>query len=178
MGRATLRMGQLIDDLLKLSRVTRAEMSREPVDLSALVSAIAKELSEAEPERRVELLIAQRLICHGDARLLRIALNNLLGNAWKFTSRQPHAAIEFGVDVQDGEKVYFVRDNGAGFDQSYSAKLFRPFQRLHSQAEFAGNGVGLATVERIVRRHGGRIWAAGVPGHGATFSFTLKAQPE
>ncbi len=171
---AAQRMGQLIDDLLKLSRVTRAEMRRETVDLSQMARTIAEELRKAQPERQVEFVIAEGLIAHGDAHLLQVALANLLDNAWKFTSKKPHARIEFGSTQHGGERVYFVRDNGAGFDMAYVGKLFGAFQRLHSTAEFEGTGVGLATVQRIIHRHGGRVWAEGAVKQGATFYFTLR----
>ncbi len=171
---ATQRMGELIDDLLELARVTRAELRREPVDLSDLARGIVERLREAEPARQVELAIANGLASEGDPRLLRIALENLLGNAWKFTGGRPDARIEFGSSDRDGERVYFVRDNGVGFDMAYAQKLFGAFQRLHTSAEYPGTGVGLATVQRIIHRHGGRIWAEAQPEAGATFSFTLE----
>jgi PAS domain S-box-containing protein len=150
---ASQHMGQLIDALLKLSRTTRSEISRENVDLSALAKNIAQELR--------------------DAWLLRIALENLLANAWKFTGKQSRALIEFGASEYEGTCPYFVRDNGAGFDMTYADKLFGAFQRLHRTNEFPGTGIGLATVQRIIHRHGGRVWAEGYPGQGATFYFTL-----
>jgi light-regulated signal transduction histidine kinase (bacteriophytochrome) len=170
---ASQRMGQLIDDLLKLSRVTRQEMRRERVDLSALAHEIAAELCEAEPERNVELTIAAGLVAQGDPQLLRLVLENLLDNAWKFTRKCSQAMIEFNISEQDDEQVYYVRDNGAGFDMQYADKLFGAFQRLHNAGEFEGVGVGLATVQRIIRRHGGRVWADAQPDNGATFYFTL-----
>jgi signal transduction histidine kinase len=168
------RMGQLIDDMLKLSRVTRGEMRVEPVNLSALAQEIAGELVHHEPGRRAACTIAPEIVASGDARLLRIMLENLLGNAWKFTAKQPEAQIEFGRTQQDGKAVYFVRDNGAGFDMTYASRLFGAFQRLHTSEEFPGTGIGLATVQRIVHRHGGRIWAESEVGAGATFFFTLQ----
>ena len=171
---ATQRMGELIDDLLELARVTRAELRREAVDLSGLARGIVEHLREAGPGRQVEFVVAGGLASEGDPRLLRIVLENLLGNAWKFTSRRPNARIEFGSVERDGERVYFVRDNGVGFDMAYAQKLFGAFQRLHTSAEFPGTGVGLATVQRIIHRHGGRIWAEAQPEAGATFSFTLE----
>lgn len=167
------RMGQLIDDMLRLARVTRSEMRRAPVDLSALAGSIAADLQGTAPERKVRFVIAPGLTAEGDARLLEIALENLLGNAWKFTSKRAEALIEFGRTGQGGEPVYFVRDNGAGFDMQEAQRLFGAFQRLHSGQEFPGTGVGLATAERIIRRHGGRVWAEGQVGGGATFYFTL-----
>jgi len=170
---ASRRMAELIDDLLNLSRVTRSEMRQERVDLSALTRAIVAELQQAHPERQVECVIAAGAVVNGDAPLLRVVLENLLGNAWKFTQKQPQARIEFGVTQHDGTPVYFVRDNGAGFDMAYADKLFGAFQRLHARTEFEGTGIGLATVQRIIHRHGGRIWAQGAVEHGATFYFTL-----
>jgi signal transduction histidine kinase len=170
---ASQRMAQLIDDLLKLSRLTRNELRRDPVNLSALARACADELRQREPDRRVEFVVAEGVTAEGDGRLLRVALENLLGNAWKFTSRRVQARIEFGVEVRDGLPVYFVRDDGAGFDMTYAGKLFGAFQRLHSGAEFPGTGIGLAIVQRIISRHGGRVWAEGAVEKGATFYFTL-----
>lgn len=170
---ASQRMGQLIDDLLELSRMTRSEVRREPVDLSALARAIAADLRARQPERQVKFRIADGLVAEGDPQLLRVVLMNLLGNAWKFTAKQERAAIEFDVVRRDGKPVYFVRDDGAGFDMAYAGKLFGAFQRLHAVTEFEGTGIGLATVQRIVHRHGGRVWAKGEVGKGATFSFTL-----
>lgn len=168
------RMGQLIDDLLNLSRLTRGELDRQIVDLSGMVQAIAAELKRSEPERPAQFSIAPNQIVNADARLIRAMLENLLGNAWKFTAKKPETQIEFGVQPQaDGSKIYFVRDNGAGFDMAYAGKLFGAFQRLHSPQEFPGTGIGLATVQRIVNRHGGRIWAEGEVDAGAVFYFTL-----
>jgi light-regulated signal transduction histidine kinase (bacteriophytochrome) len=170
---ATLQMSQLIDDLLKLSRVTRSEMRREPVDLSALAQAIAAELQAAQPERQIEWSIAPGLVVNADASLMHILLANLLGNAHKFTAQHPTARIEFGAVQPASQPVYFVRDNGAGFDMAYADKLFGAFQRLHSANEFDGTGIGLATVQRIVHRHGGRVWAEGAVEQGAIVHFTL-----
>jgi light-regulated signal transduction histidine kinase (bacteriophytochrome) len=167
------RMGDLIDDLLYLSSVSRREMRREKVDLSALARDVAEDLRRNEPERRARFVIAEGLSAEGDTGLLRVVMENLLGNAWKFTAREPEALIEFGVLEQDGEPVYYVRDNGVGFDEGYVEKIFGPFQRLHGEDQFEGTGVGLATVDRIVRRHGGNLWAEGEVGRGATFYFTL-----
>ncbi len=167
------RMAQLIDDLLNLSRVTRSEMHRETVDLSALAQDIAAELHKTQPERALEWVVAEGVMAQGDARLLRIVLENLLGNAWKFTGKQAEARVEFGVTDKEGETVYFVRDNGAGFDMAYVDRLFGAFQRLHAMTEFAGTGIGLATVARIIHRHGGRVWAESAPQQGAVFFFTL-----
>ncbi len=192
---STERMGQLIDDLLSLSRVARSEVQWQPVALSALAETIAAELQKAQPERRVEFVIQAGVVAHGDARLLRVALENLLGNAWKYTSKHATARIEFGLriadcglqehqfaspgssnpqsDIRSPQSVFFVRDDGAGFDAAYADKLFGAFQRLHTAGEFEGTGVGLATVQRIIHRHGGRIWAEGAVERGATFYFTL-----
>ncbi len=170
---ASRRMGELIEDLLNLSRITRSEMHQEPVDLSSLAKTIAEELQHSEPERKATFLIQDDLQTSADPRLLRIALENLLGNAWKFTLNRPSAMIEFGRNEQEGKQVYFVRDNGAGFDMAYADKLFTPFQRLHSLSEFPGTGIGLATVQRIIHRHGGKVWAEGEVEKGATFYFTL-----
>jgi signal transduction histidine kinase len=170
---ATQRMGQLIDDMLDLSRVTRAKITREHVDLSALVRAVGAELQKAEPERRIDFTVADGLTVEGDSRLLRIALENLLRNAWKFTGKHPTAKIEFGFAQNNGNSAYFVRDDGAGFDMAYANKLFGAFQRLHAMTEFNGTGVGLATVQRIISRHGGRVWAEGEVEKGAIFYFTL-----
>jgi two-component system sensor histidine kinase/response regulator len=170
---ASRQMAQLIDDVLHLSKVTRAELRQQEVDLSALAGAILDRLQEAEPERTVETRIRPGVVVTGDGQLLRIALANLLENAWKFTARQPEARIEFGMTTVGGESTYFVRDNGAGFDMAYVDRLFGPFQRLHLASEFAGSGIGLATVRRIIHRMGGRVWAEGLVGQGATFHFTV-----
>src|SRR5437762_3409732 len=170
---AAQRMFTLIDSLLILSRVTREEMRQDVVDLSAIARSIAADLHRTQPQRSVEFIIPPGLIAVGDGSLVRVALENLLGNAWKFTSRQPVPQIEFGAVAQAGANVFFVRDNGAGFDMMYADKLFGAFQRLHTTDEFPGTGIGLPTVQRIVRRHGGRIWAEGKPEGGATFYFTL-----
>ena len=170
---ASQHMSQLIDDVLYLSRVTRAELREHEVDLSALTNLALTRLRESEPERNIEVKIRPGVVVTGDGQLLRIALENLLENAWKFTANQPQARIEFGVTQASGEPTYFVRDNGAGFDMTYADRLFGPFQRLHGQDEFPGSGIGLATVQRIIHRHGGRVWAEGLVGQGATFHFTL-----
>jgi two-component system, sensor histidine kinase and response regulator len=170
---ASRQMSQLIDDVLHLSKVSRAEVRQQEIDLSSLVESILERLREAEPERRVETRVRPGVIVVGDGRLLRIALTNLLENAWKFTAREPAARIEFGMMTATAEPTYFVRDNGAGFDMAYVDRLFGPFQRLHLASEFPGSGIGLATVQRIIHRLGGRVWAEGVVGKGATFSFTL-----
>jgi two-component system sensor histidine kinase/response regulator len=170
---ATRRMGELIDDMLNLSRVARKEIRVETVDLSAMAQTIAAELRRSQPERQVEFIIADGMVATGDGGLLKAALENLLGNAWKFTGKRSEAKIEFGITRHDGISAYFVRDNGAGFDAAYADKLFGAFQRLHGQNEFSGTGVGLATVQRIIHRHGGRVWAEGKPNEGATFYFIL-----
>jgi len=170
---ASQHMSQLIDDVLYLSRVTRAELREQDVDLSAIATLILTRLQESEPARTVEPRIRPGVVVTGDGQLLRIALENLLENAWKFTSKQAESRIEFGVTQASGEPTYFVRDNGAGFDMTYTDRLFGPFQRLHPQDEFPGSGIGLATVQRIIHRHGGQVWAEGLVGQGATFRFTL-----
>jgi light-regulated signal transduction histidine kinase (bacteriophytochrome) len=171
---STQRMGQLIDDLLKLSRAARAEIRREPVDLSQMGQAVIAELRRAEPDRQVELHMQDGMIADGDLRLLRIVLENLLSNAWKFTSRTARARIEM-ASFPDGTggHAYYVRDNGVGFEMAYVDKLFGAFQRLHTPADFPGTGIGLATVQRIIHRHGGRAWAESEMGKGANFYFTL-----
>ena len=170
---ATQRMSLLIDDLLSLARVTRGEMRHEAVDLGAMAKDIVADLQREDPLRVVEFVVREGLTGRGDQRLLHVVLENLLGNAWKFTSKTLCARIELEAEEQDGKTVYSVGDNGAGFDMTYADKLFGTFQRLHTSSDFPGNGVGLAIVQRIVQRHGGRIWAVGAEGHGATFSFTL-----
>ena len=170
---ATQRMASLIDDLLNLSRITRREMKREDVHLSAMAETIAAGLRRVEPERQVEFIVAKGVVVKGDSGLLRVVLENLLGNAWKFTSKRSHARIEFGTVQQGEERIYLVRDNGVGFDMAYAERLFGPFQRLHGPDEFPGTGIGLATVQRVVQRHGGRVWAEGEVDRGATLYFTL-----
>ena len=170
---ASQRMGQLIDDLLKLSRVARTEMRRETVDLSRLAEEVAADLKMRQPDRAVEVIIQPGLAAQGDAPLLRVALENLLGNAWKFTQNAAQARIEVGAAALEGRTTYFVRDNGAGFDMTYAGRLFGAFQRLHTNTEFPGTGIGLATVQRIVHRHGGTVRAEGEVGKGAAFYFTL-----
>ncbi|WP_306533737.1 ATP-binding protein [Geobacter sp.] len=170
---ASRRMGQLIDDLLDLSRVSRSTMRRESVDLSRMVRDLAREFEESQPDRRVEFEIADGVVAKGDPTLLRVALANLMDNAWKYTGKKESAHIRFGETVIDGERVIFVSDDGAGFDMRYVNKLFGPFQRLHSADEFEGTGIGLATVQRIAQRHGGRSWAEGEEGKGATFYLAI-----
>lgn len=172
---ATQRMGLLIDDLLRLSNVSRTELKVTDVDLSGLARDILTRIAQVDPERQVEIFVAENLRATGDVQLLTIAFENLLGNAWKYTAKTPQARIEFTASHQDGEVVYSIRDNGAGFDMRYaSSKLFRPFQRMHSAADFPGSGIGLATVARIIKSHHGRTWAHGVVDEGATIYFTLK----
>ena len=167
------RMEELIADLLSLAHVSVGELTEEAVDLSVLAAGIVNQLRQIGPEREVEAIIAPHVTVQGDRRLLRLVLENLLGNAWKYTGRHPRARIEFGVTEEDGQPVYYVRDDGAGFDPAHAEQLFAPFQRLHSTAEFEGTGIGLAIVQRVIRRHGGRIWAESSVEGGATFSFTL-----
>lgn len=169
----TQRMGHLIDDLLKLSKVTRAEMRREAVNLTALAHVVIEELRELDPARNVTFTALPDLVAMCDPPLIRVVIENLLGNAWKFTSNQPAAMITFGANEIAGKLTFVIRDNGAGFDMAFRAKLFHPFQRLHSDREFSGTGIGLATVERIIRRHGGKVWAEGVVGQGAAIFFTI-----
>jgi signal transduction histidine kinase len=167
------RMAQLIEDMLYLSKVTQAELHREPADLSRLAREVVEELRAQQPAHAVEFVMPPSVSAHCDVRLMRIALVNLLGNAWKFTGKRPDARVEFSVDMLGAEPVYRVRDNGAGFDMAYAAKLFTPFERLHANGDFPGTGIGLATVQRIVERHRGRLWAEAAVGQGATFYFTL-----
>jgi PAS domain S-box-containing protein len=172
-GAGSERMGLLIDALLALSRVSRMELQRETVNLSRLADAVMKQLRMSQPDRIVEFVSQHDVLAQGDPALLRAVFDNLLGNAWKFTGGREAATISFGTTEKSGAVVYYVKDNGAGFDMAYADKLFAPFQRLHRATEFAGTGIGLATVQRIARRHGGEIWANGIVGQGATFYFTL-----
>ena len=167
------RMGELIDDLLELSRVGRAELTCARVDLSRTADSVLVDLKKRDPERKVLTVIEDGLQVEADGRLMRVALDNLLGNAWKFTAKRQEAKIEFRATRRDGVTTYFIRDNGAGFSMSYADKLFEAFQRLHSESEFPGSGIGLATVHRIIDRHGGRVWAEGEVDRGAIFYFTL-----
>ncbi len=169
------RMAELIEDLLNLSRVSTTAMHGEKVELSAMAKSIAHNLQSREPARNVEFVIASCGPSEGDSRLLQIVMENLLSNAWKYTSGRPQARIEFGCQKRASGQVYFVRDNGAGFDAREADRLFKPFQRLHSETEFPGTGIGLATVQRIVQRHGGEVWGESEAGRGATFYFTLRA---
>ena len=170
---STKLMGKLIDDILTLSRITRATFDMYKVNLSVLAEEVARELKLTQPEREVEFNIATDVEAQGDRNLLKLVLENLLGNAFKFTGKCSRPVIKFGMQEIDGERVYFVKDNGAGFDMTYVDKLFTPFQRLHSASEFPGTGIGLASVQRIINRHGGRVWAEGEKGKGATFYFTV-----
>jgi signal transduction histidine kinase len=168
------QLKRILDALLDLSQLTRKSVAAQEVDLSSIAYAIARQLKNTMPRRKVTFVVTPGVIVKGDASLLRIALENLLGNAWKFTARNEHARIEFGVAGTNGKSVFFVRDNGVGFEISQLNKLFKPFHRIHEEKEFAGSGVGLAAVHRIVKRHGGRIWAEAEEGKGATFYFTLQ----
>jgi light-regulated signal transduction histidine kinase (bacteriophytochrome) len=170
---AAARMDRLTEDLLRLSRITRSQLKREPVDLALLAREVVHDLRQTDPHRDVAFAISDRLRILGDPALMRVALDNLLGNAWKYTSRREQALISFGSEQRDGQTVFSVRDNGAGFDMVYAAKLFAPFQRLHSAREFPGSGVGLACVARVIHKHGGRIWADAKTGEGAAFFFTV-----
>jgi light-regulated signal transduction histidine kinase (bacteriophytochrome) len=171
--RASQRMGHLIDDLLQLSQVARGPLRREPVDLSEIAEHVADDLCRMNPERKVRFVLQAGLSVRADSGLMRIAMDNLFGNAWKYTSKKVEAEIEFGKRSIDREEVFFVRDNGDGFNMDYVHKLFGTFQRLHGTDEFEGTGIGLATVQRIIHRHNGRVWAEGKEGQGATFYFTL-----
>jgi light-regulated signal transduction histidine kinase (bacteriophytochrome) len=173
---AAQHMGRLIDDLLKLARVSRADLRVETVDLSAMAQATMAALTDAHGDRIVDWHVHPGLEATGDARLLQVMLTNLLENAWKFTGKTAEARIEFGARGANGTREYYVKDNGAGFDPTYAAKLFGAFQRLHHPGDFPGTGIGLATVQRIVARHGGRVTAEGAVGSGATFSFTLRPE--
>jgi signal transduction histidine kinase len=172
-SQAARRMNELTSDLLRLSRASRAEIRRETVDMSMLARGIIQDLRETQPERKVGARIMDGIKVQADMALLRIALENLLSNAWKFTSKNPEAEVEVGMEGDRGERLYFVRDNGAGFDMAYAPRLFGAFQRLHADSEFPGTGIGLTTVDRIVRRHGGQIRAESAVGRGATFYFDL-----
>ena len=167
------RMGQLIDDLLRLSRVSRVELQCQRVDLSALAEAVAEDLKRQEPGRQVDVIIEAGLNAYCDPSLLRVVLENLLGNAWKFTSRHPRATIEFGRVENRGQMAFMIRDDGAGFNSTFASKLFGAFQRLHKEKDFPGTGIGLASVQRVIHRHGGTVWAEGAIENGAAFYFTL-----
>jgi light-regulated signal transduction histidine kinase (bacteriophytochrome) len=173
---ATQCMGALIDDLLNLSRVTRSNLARQRVDLSAMAESVAEGLQRSHVHRAVEFVIEDGMTAEGDPRLLRLVLENLIGNSWKFTSKHPRSRIEFGRQVSNGSSTYFVRDDGAGFDPATAGRLFGAFQRLHSTREFPGTGIGLATVQRVIHRHGGRVWAEGAVEKGAVVYFTLQSE--
>jgi two-component system NtrC family sensor kinase len=175
---AAVRMGQLIDALLELSRTTRADLRRQPMDLSQVAYSVAAELAESHPGHPVDFSAAAGLVAHADPALIRVVFNNLLGNAWKFTGKTAQAKVEVGALETPHETIYFVRDNGVGFDLAYEDKLFQPFERLHPATEFPGAGIGLATVRRIIERHRGQIWAEGAIGHGASFLFTLGSRSQ
>lgn len=166
-------MSDLIDDLLNLSRLTRSDMEFADVNLSKLVSDKIDELKRIEPTRKIKVNIKNNVNVTGDPRLLNIAIENLIGNAWKFTSKSTNPMIEFGISNNSDKLIYYIKDNGAGFNMEYAGKLFGPFQRLHSDQDYRGSGIGLATVQRVITRHGGKIWAEGKEGKGATFFFTL-----
>jgi PAS domain S-box-containing protein len=172
---AAERMSQLIDALLSLARIGKSEYRSETFNLSNVVRNVAEHVAEGYPSHPVDFVVADNMNCCGDLHMLRLAINNLLDNAWKFSCRTPHPRVEVGVQHHDGQSIYFVRDNGAGFDPQYADKLFDPFQRLHSEREFSGTGIGLAIVQRVIHRHSGRIWADSEPGLGATFFFTLRS---
>ncbi len=172
----TQRMGQLIDDLLRLSQVTRGELQRDQVNLTAMAKVSVQRLQQSEPQRQVECIIAPDLTAHADGRLVQVILDNLLGNAWKFTAKHPSARIEVGMSQKDGQRAFFVRDDGAGFEMAHAGKLFGAFQRLHNQTEFQGTGIGLAMVQRIARRFGGDVWAESAVEQGTTIYFTLKTK--
>ena len=168
-------MDQLIDDLLKLSRQTSGELNKTTVNLSMMARDVAAELGRSQGDRKVTFLITEGLVAHCDQRLIKVVLDNLLGNAWKFTGKKEAAVIEFDSDMIDGTPTYFVRDNGAGFDIAFSDKLFGTFQRLHLDRDFSGTGIGLSLVHRIISRHGGKVWAEAEVGSSATFYFTLSS---
>jgi light-regulated signal transduction histidine kinase (bacteriophytochrome) len=172
---AARQMEELIDALLMLSRVTQREMSHGDVDLSLLATMTIAELRQCDPERTVDVIIAPDLVASGDEQLLGIALDNLLGNAWKYTIKSSAPVIEFGCRNRDKELVYFVRDTGIGFETKHADRIFKPFQRLHGSDEFPGTGIGLATVQRVIERHRGKVWGEGEPGKGATIFFTLNS---
>jgi signal transduction histidine kinase len=167
------RMSELIDDLLALSRIGRADLRREAIDLSEMVGQICEEIRQSEPERNVTFAVAPNLGAQADGGLMRVVFDNLIGNAWKFTGKVERAHIEVGVETHGDVAVFFVRDNGAGFDMAYADTLFAPFRRLHREKDFPGTGIGLATVYRVIDRHGGRVWAEGAVGRGATVFFTV-----
>ncbi len=166
-------MGQLMDDLLKLARVTRVEMNCEDVNLTDLTEKVIEELATSSPKHRVSVNIDPNLKAYADNNLLRQVMENLLSNAWKYSGKTVKPKIEIGTIMHEGKQAFFVRDNGVGFDMAYADKLFQPFQRLHTGTDFAGTGIGLSIVQRIIQRHGGQVWAEGKVGEGATFYFAL-----
>ncbi len=170
---STAHMRELMDDLLRLSKVSIGELEPQAVNLSTLATELAAELAQNAPERQVDFVCLPGVQAHGDPGLLRIALENLLSNSWKYTAKTSHPKVEFGTERPDGQQVFFVRDNGAGFDPANAGHLFQPFRRMHTRGEFPGTGLGLTTVQRIIQKHGGRVWAEAAPGKGATFYFTL-----
>jgi light-regulated signal transduction histidine kinase (bacteriophytochrome) len=172
---AAARMSDLIDALLELSRISRSQLGRHKVDLTGVAQLVIDDLRRRDTSRKLGATVAPGLVVDADGRLIRILLDNLIGNSWKFTQHSPNPHVEVGSERRDGELVFFVRDNGAGFDMQYADRLFTPFQRLHSEREYAGTGIGLATVRRIVERHGGRIWVQSAPNQGTTFYFTIPA---
>jgi PAS domain S-box-containing protein len=167
------KMGKLVDDMLNLSKISRQEMNVQQISISKIAETIINELQQSDPAKKVEVSIAQNVVTRGDSGLMSIALSNLIGNAWKYSSKTPNAHIEFGEMLKDGETIYYVRDNGAGFNMKFASKLFEPFKRFHSDKEFSGTGIGLAIVKRVIEKHHGKIWAESEPGKGATFHFTL-----
>jgi signal transduction histidine kinase len=175
---AAARLDRLTEDLLRLSRVSRSQLKREPVDLALLARDVIHELRQADPARDVVFAISDSLTASADSALIRVALSNLLGNAWKYTGLRPQALISLDSHDRDGQVVFCIRDNGAGFDMAYASKLFRPFQRLHSAREFPGSGIGLACTARVIHKHGGRIWADAKTGEGAAFFFTIPDDPK
>jgi light-regulated signal transduction histidine kinase (bacteriophytochrome) len=177
-GKASQRMGRMIDDILDLSRTMRVDMNMAPVNLSAISEKILSQHREAEPDRKVAVIVAPDIVVRGDARLLEIVLRNLIHNAWKFSGNEPQSRIEFNSLKMDNQRVFFVRDNGAGFDMAYVDKLFGIFQRLHPKTEYEGSGIGLATVARLIGRHGGRVWGESVESVGTTFYFTVDNIPK
>jgi PAS domain S-box-containing protein len=172
------KMGELVDDMLNLSKISRQEMNVQQISLSKIAETIIDELQQSDPAKNVEVSIAQDVETRGDSGLMSIALSNLIGNAWKYSSKTPNAHIEFGEMFKDGETIYYVRDNGAGFNMKFANKLFEPFKRLHSDKEFSGTGIGLAIVKRVIEKHHGKVWAESEPGKGATFFFTLSLTPK
>jgi light-regulated signal transduction histidine kinase (bacteriophytochrome) len=166
-------MKQLIEALLNMARLTAGEVQENVVDMSALAQVIIHELRKQEPYRQADILIAEKMRVRGDATMLQVMLQNLLSNAWKFTSKREKTTIEFGVEARDLRNIYFIRDNGAGFDMQFAERIFMPFKRFHANSEFPGVGIGLATADRIIKRHNGRIWAESEPGKGTVFYFSL-----